>query len=225
MKKMRKLVLAAVTVLFLGTSAVPALAATPGYASQYSWSGYSRQYTYNTGANYTGNNYRYNSYYAYKPSQSATYPKTTTTTGSTVKPSASTGSTSASTASITAEEQQMVNLVNKERTNKGLKALTVDSKLVKVARMKSQDMINKNYFGHQSPTYGSPFDLMKAQGVTYRYAGENLAGADTVQRAHTNLMNSDGHRANILNANFTKIGIGVVHGGPYGLMISQEFTG
>jgi uncharacterized protein YkwD len=66
---------------------------------------------------------------------------------------------------------------------------------------------------------------MKAQGITYRYAGENLAGADTVERAHTNLMNSAGHRANILNPNFTKIGVGVVHGGPYGLMISQEFNG
>jgi uncharacterized YkwD family protein len=222
MKKFRNLVLAAVTVLFLGASVVPAAAATPSYASQYSWSGY--KYNNNSYAR-SGSGYNYASgskyattYYGYKPAQTApTVSKPASTTTSAAKP--------ASTASITAEEQQMVNLVNKERTSRGLASLAVDQKLVTVARMKSQDMISKNYFGHQSPTYGSPFDLMKSQGITYRYAGENLAGADTVQRAHTNLMNSDGHRANILNANYTKIGIGVVHGGPYGLMISQEFTG
>lgn len=220
MKKFRNLVLAAVTVLFLGASVVPAAAATPGY-SQYSWNSYNYNYsTYagtSNGSNYAGNSKYYTTYYTYKPAQTTTTsgkPATTTTTANT-----------ATTASITAEEQQMVNLVNQERKSRGLAALTVDSKLVKVARMKSQDMINKNYFGHQSPTYGSPFDMMKAQGITYRYAGENLAGAQTVQQAHTNLMNSTGHRANILNTNYTKIGIGVVRGGPYGLMISQEFTG
>lgn len=129
------------------------------------------------------------------------------------------------TAPITAQEQQMVNLVNQERTRQGLKALAVDTRLVKVARMKSMDMIKNNYFGHQSPVYGSPFDLLKSQGITYRTAGENLAGNSSVTSAHTGLMNSSGHRANILNANFTKIGIGIIKGGPYGLMISQEFTG
>lgn len=221
MKNMHKLILSAVTVVFLGVSVAPASAAVPSYASKYSWSGYKTNSTvYSSGYTRTSNaNYYNNAAYGYKPAQTTTTvskPATTTTT-TTAKP--------VSTASITAEEQQMVSLVNQERTSRGLAALSVDSKLVKVARMKSQDMIDKNYFGHQSPTYGSPFDLMKAQGVTYRYAGENLAGADTVQRAHTNLMNSAGHRANILNANFTKVGIGVVHGGPYGLMISQEFTG
>jgi len=67
--------------------------------------------------------------------------------------------------------------------------------------------------------------MMKAAGVSYRYAGENLAGAPTVEMAHNSLMNSPGHRANILNANFTKIGIGVVSGGPYGKMFVQMFTG
>ena len=97
--------------------------------------------------------------------------------------------------------------------------------LVKVARLKAQDMINKGYFSHTSPTYGSPFDMMKKYGVQYRYAGENLAGAPTVQSAHNNLMNSSGHRANILNASYTKVGIGVVSGGPYGKMFVQMFTG
>jgi uncharacterized YkwD family protein len=129
------------------------------------------------------------------------------------------------TAPITAQEQQMVNLVNQERTSRGLNALSVDMRLVKVARMKSMDMIKNNYFGHQSPVYGSPFDLLKSQGITYRAAGENLAGNSSVSAAHTSLMNSTGHRANILNTSFTKIGIGIIQGGPYGLMISQEFIG
>jgi uncharacterized YkwD family protein len=126
---------------------------------------------------------------------------------------------------LTADEQKMIDLVNKERQAAGLKPLIVDMDLVKTARMKSQDMIDNNYFAHNSPTYGSPFDLMKSQGITYRYAGENLAGAPTVERAHTGLMNSSGHRANILNPNYTHIGIGIVDGGPYGKMFTQHFVG
>ncbi|HBG23304.1 MAG TPA: hypothetical protein DDW83_08660 [Peptococcaceae bacterium] len=127
--------------------------------------------------------------------------------------------------SMSQYEQQMVNLVNQERQQAGLKPLTVDSRLVNLARLKSQDMINKNYFNHQSPTYGSPFDMMKNAGVTYRWAGENIAGAGGVDRAHNGLMNSEGHRANILNSNFTHIGIGIVPGGPYGMMFTQMFIG
>ncbi|KUK10682.1 MAG: SCP-like extracellular [Clostridia bacterium 41_269] len=128
-------------------------------------------------------------------------------------------------AGLTAEEQQMINLINKERTSRGLAPLVVDMRLVKTARMKSQDMINKNYFSHQSPTYGSPFDLMRSQGITYRIAGENLAGAPSVEIAHRNLMNSPGHRANILNPNFTHVGVGIISGGPYGKMFTQHFIG
>jgi len=128
-------------------------------------------------------------------------------------------------ANLTAEEQQMINLINKERTSRGLAPLTVDMKLVKTARMKSQDMVDKNYFAHQSPTYGSPFELMRSQGISYRTAGENLAGAPSVETAHRNLMNSPGHRANILNPNFTHVGVGIVNGGPYGKMFTQHFIG
>ncbi|MEW5919437.1 MAG: CAP domain-containing protein [Bacillota bacterium] len=126
---------------------------------------------------------------------------------------------------LTADEQQMWELVNAERTSRGLKALEVHPGLVKLARMKSQDMITNNYFAHQSPTYGSPFDMMRREGITYRYAGENLAGSPTVERAHTALMDSPGHRANILNPNFTHIGIGIVDGGRYGKMFTQMFIG
>jgi uncharacterized YkwD family protein len=126
---------------------------------------------------------------------------------------------------LTADEQKMVDLVNTERTSRGLQALKVDMRLVTTARMKSQDMINKGYFSHNSPTYGSPFDLMKSQGITYRSAGENIAGMNTVEGAHNGLMNSEGHRANILSPNFTHIGIGIIDGGPYGKMFTQHFIG
>lgn len=129
------------------------------------------------------------------------------------------------TAPITTQEQQMVDLVNKERTSLDLKTLSVDMRLVKAARMKNMDMIKNNYFGHQSPVYGSPADLMESLGISYRIIGENLAGNSSVTGAHTGLMNSPGHRANILNVDYTKIGIGIIEGGPYGLMISQEFLG
>lgn len=126
---------------------------------------------------------------------------------------------------LSADEQTMLNLVNSARASAGLQPLQADMSLVKLARLKGQDMIDKNYFSHTSPTYGSPFDMMKSAGISYRYAGENLAGAPTVDSAHTNLMNSSGHRANILNGNFTKVGIGVVNGGPYGKMFVQMFIG
>lgn len=127
--------------------------------------------------------------------------------------------------SLNADESRMFELVNQERAKNGLRAYKMDPELVKVARVKAQDMVNLGYFSHTSPTYGSPFDMMKRFGISYRTAGENLAGAPTVDRAHVNLMNSPGHRANILNSNFTNIGIGVVQGSPYGKIYVQMFTG
>jgi uncharacterized YkwD family protein len=117
----------------------------------------------------------------------------------------------------------MFNLVNEERKLRGLHELKIHEGLVKVARLKSKDMIDLRYFAHQSPTYGSPFDMMRNAGIAYTYAGENLAGAPTVARAHTALMNSPGHRANILNVNYTHVGIGIVDGGMYGKMFTQMF--
>jgi uncharacterized YkwD family protein len=129
------------------------------------------------------------------------------------------------TAGLSADEQKMLNLVNAERAKNGLAALTPNLKLTEVARLKAKDMIAKNYFDHTSPTYGSPFDMMRQFGISYRTAGENLAGAPSVDTAHTNLMNSSGHRANILNSSFKEVGIGVVNGGPYGKMFVQMFIG
>ncbi len=119
----------------------------------------------------------------------------------------------AATASVNAFEQEVAKLVNEERAKNGLKALVLDGKLSEVARAKSQDMKDKGYFSHQSPTYGSPFDMMKQFGITYQTAGENIAkGQRTPQEVMNAWMNSDGHRKNILSSNFTHIGVGYVDG-------------
>ena len=123
-------------------------------------------------------------------------------------------------------QQQVLELVNVERTKRGLSALTLDSKLSSVATKKSQDMIDKNYFDHTSPTYGSPFDMMKKFGISYRTAGENIAkGQRTPQEVMNAWMNSSGHRANILNANFTKLGVGIAKDSNGRLYWTQMFIG
>lgn len=122
-------------------------------------------------------------------------------------------------------EQQLLRLVNRERISAGLPALSPHDGLNSLARLKSLDLITQDYFAHQSPTYGSPFDMMDLAGIKYRSAGENLAAAPTVDQAHSGLMDSPGHRDNILNESFTHIGIGIMRGGPCGLMFTQMFIG
>lgn len=124
---------------------------------------------------------------------------------------------------FSAQAQQMLDLVNQERSKNGLNPLMADLEVAHVAEVKSQDMVDNNYFSHYSPTYGSPFDMMKSFGVDYLNAGENIAGNSTVQKAHTALMNSSGHRKNILSPDFTHIGIGVKNSDKYGLMFTQMF--
>jgi uncharacterized protein YkwD/uncharacterized membrane protein required for colicin V production len=120
-------------------------------------------------------------------------------------------------------EAEMLEMVNEERAKEGLKPLTADPELARVARAHSQDMFVRGYFAHLNPDGKTPFDRMKEAKVRFRAAGENLALAQTLQIAHTNLMNSPGHRANIMNPAFGRLGIGILDGGYYGLMISQEF--
>jgi uncharacterized protein YkwD len=120
-------------------------------------------------------------------------------------------------------EIKMLEMVNDERTKHGLKPLQADPALSLVARAHSNDMFVKGYFAHDSPDGKSPFDRMRGSNVQFKFAGENLALAQTLEIAHTNLMNSPGHRANILHPSFGRLGIGVLDGGFYGLMISQEF--
>ena len=107
--------------------------------------------------------------------------------------------------------QQVLTLVNRERAANGLSALILNDTLSRCAAIKSQDMHDNHYFSHTSPTYGSPFDMMKSFGITYNYAGENIAmGYSTAEAVVTAWMNSADHRANILSANFTTMGIGYV---------------
>lgn len=111
--------------------------------------------------------------------------------------------------SSTSIEKEVVRLVNIERQKEGLTPLIYSSELSKVARIKSQDMGNNNYFSHSSPIYGDPFTMMKNFGIKYRVAGENIAkGYSSAKSVVNGWMNSSGHRANILNPNFGKIGVG-----------------
>ncbi len=116
-----------------------------------------------------------------------------------------------SASSFGAYEQQVADLVNKERAAAGLPALKVNTKLSGVAEKKAEDMRDKNYFSHTSPTYGSPFDMMRQFGVSYKTAGENIAkGQRSPAAVMDGWMNSPGHRANILNSSYTEIGVGYV---------------
>ena len=113
-------------------------------------------------------------------------------------------------------EKEVVRLVNEQRARVGLKELKHNWELSRVARYKSQDMRDNKYFSHTSPVYGTPFQMMKSFGITYRSAGENIARGQTSPQAVVNAwMNSSGHRANILNSSFTEIGVGYVSDGKY----------
>jgi len=142
-----------------------------------------------------------------------------------VKPSPTSQAPSTPVTGLSADEQLTLDLINKERAKAGLEPLKIDMELQKVARLKAQDMVEKNYFSHQSPTYGSPFDMMRQFNVSFRTAGENIAGNRTVEGAVQAWMNSEGHRKNILNANFNYTGIGVVESPQYGKMFVQMFIG
>ena len=120
-------------------------------------------------------------------------------------------------------EKQMLDLVNQERQAAGLNPLAADPELTEVARRHSADMFARGYFAHDTPEGLTPFDRMRAANVRFLTAGENLALAPTLSVAHTGLMNSPGHRANILRREFGRVGIGIMDGGMRGLMVSQEF--
>jgi uncharacterized protein YkwD len=120
-------------------------------------------------------------------------------------------------------EAEMLSLVNDERVQRGLKPLQADPELTQVARAHSKDMFARGYFAHITPEGKTPFDRMADAHVAFLSAGENLALAHSLSIAHNGLMNSPGHRANILNTSYGRVGIGILDGGFYGLMVSQEF--
>ncbi len=152
-----------------------------------------------------------------KPSAPSTPPTETTPTAPTTPANPTAPSTpSTSTGSVSTLERQVVTLVNQKRAAAGLKALTLNATLSNGARMKSQDMQKSRYFSHTSPNYGSPFDMMRSLGISYRSAGENIAmGYSSAEAVVNAWMNSPSHRANIMNASYTQIGVGYVSNGGY----------
>ena len=158
------------------------------------------------------------------PSSSSSGNTSSGTTGG----SSSTGNSGTSgtqTSSMNSDEKEVFDLINKQRTNNGLPALKNDSEVQRIARIKAQDMVDNNYFSHNSPTYGLPFDMMKSFKVSYKTAGENIAANSSNSSAVTAWMNSSGHKANILNSSFNYTGIGVVSSPRYGKMYVQMFIG
>lgn len=161
----------------------------------------------------------------------AIYPSSSSsgnTSSGTTSGSSSTGNSGTSgtqTSSMNSDEKEVFDLINKQRTNNGLPSLQNDSEVQRIARIKAQDMVNNNYFSHNSPTYGSPFDMLKSFKVSYKTAGENIAANSSNSSAVTAWMNSSGHKANILNSSFNYTGIGVVSSPRYGKMYVQMFIG
>lgn len=126
---------------------------------------------------------------------------------------------------MTADEKEVFDLINKQRTQNGLSALKLDTETLRVARIKAQDMVDNNYFSHNSPTYGTPFQMLNSFKISYKTAGENIAENSSNSAAVTAWMNSSGHKANILNSSFNYTGIGVVKGSKYGKIYVQLFLG
>ena len=149
------------------------------------------------------------------------YPETNTTSNT----QTNAGGNNTTNNNLSADEKEVFDLINKQRTNNGLAALKIDNEVQRVARIKAQDMVSNNYFSHTSPTYGSPFDMLKSFKVSYKTAGENIAGNSSNSGAVTAWMNSAGHKANILNNSFNYTGIGVVSSPKYGKIFVQMFIG
>ena len=123
-----------------------------------------------------------------------------------------------------ADEKNMVDLVNRERVSRGLNALNMDTRMTDVARGKSRDMFERRYFSHYDPDGKNAADRMDAANISYQIVGENLAYAPDLNSAHQGLMNSPGHRANILEPRYRRVGIGVINSTYYGKMFTQVFA-
>jgi len=129
------------------------------------------------------------------------------------------------TYAMTSDEKEVFDLINKQRAANGLSELKIDSEVQRVAKIKAQDMVKGGYFSHNSPTYGSPFEMLQSFKVSYKTAGENIAGNSSNSGAVNAWMNSSGHKANILNSSFTHTGVGVVTSPKYGKIYVQMFIG
>lgn len=148
------------------------------------------------------------------------YPKTSSSSGGSTS-----GTTTKNNGDLTSDELEVFNLINAKRTANGLSPLNIDNELQNVARVKAKDMVDNNYFSHNSPTYGTPFNMMKNFGISYKTAGENIAGNSSNKGAVEAWMNSEGHRANILNGSYNYTGVAVVKSTKYGKIYVQMFIG
>ena len=148
-----------------------------------------------------------------------------TSSGNSSGGNASSNSGTSNTSTLTSDEKEVFDLINKQREANGLAALKIDSEVQRVAKIKAQDMVSSGYFSHNSPTYGTPFQMLQSFKVSYKTAGENIAGNSSNSGAVNAWMNSSGHRANILNSSFTHTGIGVVSSPKYGKIYVQMFIG
>ncbi len=153
----------------------------------------------------------------------AIYPNSSNSNNSSNNNSSS--NSNSTTTAMTTDEKEVFDLINNQRTQNGLSALKLDTETLRVARIKAQDMVDNNYFSHNSPTYGSPFQMLNSFKISYKTAGENIAGNSRNSSAVTAWMNSSGHKANILNSSFNYTGIGVVKSSKYGKVYVQMFLG
>ncbi len=147
---------------------------------------------------------------------------------STTSGSATSGNTSTNTTSsknVAADQKLAVELLNADRAKNGLSPLKTNSQLTSLAGNYAQDMMDRNYFAHNNPEGQTPFDRMKNAGISYNYAGENIAINNNVTAAETAFMNSAGHKANILNTNYTEVGVGVRYNSDGSAYVVQEFIG
>ncbi len=152
---------------------------------------------------------------------------TASTVAPTSNPTYSPGQNTSNNSSLQArasDENWMLTQINRERTMRGIAPLTLDPTLVELSRKKSQDIVINDYFAHESPTYGNPSKMVKDAGVKYWLCGENLARAATVAAAHQLLMDSSVHRSNILNRNYTHVGVGIMpQKSGNGIVVTQLF--
>lgn len=148
------------------------------------------------------------------------------TSNSNTSSSSSAAQSAQTSAGYSAFQNEVLTLVNQQRAANDLRALSANAQLMKTATLKSEDMAKLNYFDHTSPTYGTPFEMMKQFGISYRTAGENIAmGQTSPEQVMNDWMNSEGHRKNILNAAFTQIGIGIAKNANGQYIWTQQFIG
>lgn len=122
------------------------------------------------------------------------------------------------------QEQSAWNLLNSDRKANGLPSLPLDAELSRIARIKAEDMRDRGYFAHQSPTYGSPSEMLRHFGYSFSAAGENIAHHANITKAQAAFMSSDGHRRNILSASWTRVGIGVCYDAQGYVYVTQLFA-